>query len=101
MGLNLLVYRRKDGKFSREVTREQWDWSRHAGDREFAKEVLGDESATEAVREDGFDGEWYFRPRDASLWKKWDAGFEYNNGRWAALADLLASDPELFVYQSW
>ena len=101
MGLNLVVYRMRAGKVIHEARTDKWDWIRHAGDREFAKEVLGDPSKTDAVREDGYEGEWYFRPRDVDAWKAWDAAHEGNNGRWAALADLLASDPELYVYQSW
>lgn len=101
MGLNLTIYRRKDGRFRSEDHFSQWDWCKHSGDREFAAQVLADPSMTEGVREDGYEGEWYFRPRDVEAWKAWDAAFECNNGRWAGLADLLASDPDLFVYQSW
>lgn len=92
MGLNIVVYRRHAGKVVGEATEAQWDSLRHSGDREFAKEVLGDQLATWSEREDGYDGEWYYRPLDIDRWKSWDAAFHCNNGRWSALADLLASD---------
>lgn len=101
MGIHLVVYRLRNGRMVDEMRRADWDFTRHVGDREFAEEVLSDASKTDAVREAGEDGEWFFRPRDADAWKVWDAARHCNNGRWAALADLLASDPELYVYQSW
>lgn len=100
VGINLVVYRRRRGRIVSEASLEQWDWTRYVGDSEFAKDVLGDEVATIAEREDGYDGEWYYRPRDVARWKAWDAAYQYNNGRWSALADLLETDTELWVYQS-
>lgn len=101
MGLNLCVYRFRDGKYVGSVD-DAWDSLRHVGDREFAKQVLNDETKTDSIRiGDPYDAEWYFRPKDVEAWKAWDAAFDCNHGRWSALADLLASDPELYVYQSW
>lgn len=100
MGLNLCVYRFKDGRFISDHS--GWDFSRHVGDREFAKQVLNDTEKSEQVRfGDPYDAEWYSRPKDVEAWKAWDAAFDCNHGRWSALADLLAADPELYVYQSW
>lgn len=100
MGINLVVYRRRAGQIVDEVPFSSWDSGRYHGDREFAREVLLAESMTIAERSEGIDGEWYFRPRVAAAWKDWDAAFSCNHGRWAGLADLLESDPELWVYQS-
>ena len=101
MGINLCVCRFKDGKFVAEVSHELWDSSRYAGDKEFATVILGDESKTVSVREEGIDGEWLHRPRDIAAWEAWDAAFGSNAGRWAGLAKLLDADPGLFVYQAW
>lgn len=100
MGLNLCVYRFKDGKRAGEATHEQWDSFRYAGDRDFATEVLANREVTLCERDPGDECMWLYRPKDIEAWKRWDAAFPCNNGRWAALADLLASDPELWVYQS-
>lgn len=102
MGLNLCVYRFKADKFSGEVGLDVWDSLRHVGDSDFAEQVLNNAEKSERVRiGDDYDAEWYARPKDIEAWKAWDAAFHCNHGRWAALADLLASDPELYVYQSW
>lgn len=101
MGIHLCVYRFRDGKFVGEASAEQWDFVRHAGDAEFARDILNDETKTISVCKDGPDGDRLHRPGDIAAWKAWDAAFGSNAGRWSALADLLAADPELFVYQSW
>lgn len=98
MGLNLCVYRIRDSKFIEEVPHSVWDSTRYAGDKEFAAEVLSNPIASFEMR---IGDDYYFRPRFVSAWRDWDAAQASNVGRWARLTELLRTDHELWVYQSW
>lgn len=76
-----------------------WDWIRHAGDRDIPGLVT--EVQSDVFFNDELEDE-YYRPRDPEqLFQKLVAAHPYNEKRWRHLADLLSSDPDLHLHYSY
>ena len=86
--MNIMVFRIKDGDFAGWA---DWDCAPHDGDKAFADSVLADDRKSVALSCCANEREVYYRPADAEAWRA-------HGERWSKLADLLASDPELWVY---
>ena len=73
-----------------------WDWGRHAGDKEFVK--LSFDLPT--IRS-GHDGE-YTRPTDFAVWRAAVEKAELPNpGRHEKFLDLLEADENYWIYVSY
>jgi hypothetical protein len=91
MGLNISLY----GPGFKE--HPDWDWIRHAGDRDFAS-MIGKELPI-VQRGDGIMTDVEYRPADFAQWRKAIASREWPNpGRFEHLTDLLERNPDHWLY---
>jgi hypothetical protein len=79
----------------------EWDWIRHAGDRDFAKLAATLPSDTSTMGND-LDGELHYRPSNFPAWRAAIAAVEWPNpGRFEHLVDLLEKNPECWIRFSY
>lgn len=100
MGVNICIYDEQTGK---EVI--DWDWFRHAGDRDIAKLIGELPHISRNGLKDNIkfpDFEYHYRPSDFSVWRDVAKAHQWPNmGRFERLIDLLEDNPTYWIYLSY
>lgn len=73
-----------------------WDWIRHAGDRDFVSMLRELPNTLHGSDND------FMRPTDFKVWREAVAKVQWPNpGRIEHLLDILEADPSYYIYVSW
>lgn len=79
-----------------------WDWLRHSGDFTFTKFI---DVAPKLIRARWDDGDMFgplIRPLDVKVWREGIAAYPWPNcGRFEHMMDLLETNPNLWIWESW